>query len=80
MKCYACNKIFPLNAWRTVSIQQGVVPQTGLNAARSSRAKTTAYPTPSVQQFQRIYVCPYCGTLRMKGPMIKENKQEESDE
>ena len=70
MKCRACEKNFSLNAWRVINLNPQV--KTTLKpSALKPKNPITYYTVPGKKQYEQIYACPYCGTLRIRTPIDK---------
>lgn len=66
MKCYACGKISPLTSWRAVNISADTK---GTIEKNRNPSKISYYAlSGSKSQYNILYACPKCGTLRIKTP------------
>ena len=73
MKCSACDRSFPISSWRAVNL--GAMTKTTLNTNTNRNGKAVSYyalgSVRKENQYNIIYACPHCGTLRIKTPIDK---------
>lgn len=74
MKCNACGKSTPITSWRSLNL--GAMTKTSVNSASNRNGKAITYysfgdSNRRQNQYNIIYACPRCGTLRVKTPIDK---------
>lgn len=72
MKCSACGQSFPLSRWRAVNLD--AMTKTTVNTNSNRNGKAVSYYSlggHKTNQYNIIYACPHCGTLRIKTPIDK---------
>lgn len=72
MKCSACGNSYPLTSWRSINL--GAMTKTTVNSTQNRNGKAVSYyalGNGKKNQYNIIYACPHCGTLRIRTPIDK---------